>query len=273
MTKTQTLQSDAKAPQRATASITLSWGLMAVPASLYTATEEIRVSRKEFFQGNADISVGRAPVRKDTGELIEQSDVTRMATATDGTVVPLGDDEVADALGYLNGTATIDTFVPLADTHQYAPSGSVYQIRPKATKGQVDPAGAKAFSLLFAAMESREVAALVTFVMRGSKHYSLLRSDGTLIGVLPANAVREARDLPEADVSDAEMDMALQLLDAVGTSSPTLTDESPAIVQAFVDAKAESDDYTSPEAPKKVETVDIMAALQASIDQAKAAAA
>jgi DNA end-binding protein Ku len=250
--------------------MTLSWGMMAVPVSLYTATEEIRVTRKEFFQGNADIPIGRAPVRKDTGDVVSQSDVTRMATASNGKVVPLGDDEIADLLGYTNGQATIEAFVPLADTDRYVADGSVFQVRPTATKGKVDAGAAKAVAILFAAMNDRQVAALVSYVMRGSKRFGLLRADGTLTVVLPANAVRAARPLDTPDVSDAELAMALQLLDVVGTSTPIIVDDSPEKVQAHVDSKAEGYVAETVKADAAASTADLMATLQASIDAAKA---
>lgn len=260
----------AKAPNRATASITLSWGLMSVPVSLYTSTEQIRVARKEFHNGDPDKPIGRAPVLRGTETVVPTSEVTRMATATSGAVVPLGDDEVADVLGHRNGSADIEAFIPADQTSAYLADGDVYQVRAKSVKGVVDAAGDKALALLLAALSARNVVAYVKFVMRGSLRHGLLRADGMMVTVRPANAVREARDLPTTDVSDAELDMALTLLDAVGTSVPELIDDSPVKVQELIDAKAEGVDAPTPIKPGPM-NADIMEALTASVEAAKAA--
>ena len=73
----------APAPQRSTTSFHIGWGLIDIAVSAYTGTEETRVARKEFVV-NKDttlVPVGRAAIRKDTGDVIDSAEVVRMAQA------------------------------------------------------------------------------------------------------------------------------------------------------------------------------------------------
>lgn len=254
-------------PSRATNTITLSVGVLAIPLSVYSGVESTRVARKEFIKvGDEFISVGRSPVRKDTGETIDTADVVRMAEADSGVWVTLTDDEIADCTSP-KGLAEVEAFVPVKDVGNYLADG-LLQVRPKREKSKPNPAIEKAFTVLLAGMAKRKVCALVKVAMRGPARYALLTSDGDLILVHPFDAVRERRPQVHVAHTKAEVDMVVALIDAIGVDTPTITDDTAPAVLAFVNAKA-----AGIEAPAKPSTpaipVDIMATLSASIDAAK----
>ena len=263
----------AAAPSRATTTITLSVGVLAVPLSVFTGTEATRVARKEFAHGDTNRPVGRLAYDKTAVEAdgtitaLETTDVVRMAQATSGAWVELTDDEIADCTSP-KGLAEVECFVPLKDTNQYLTEGLV-QVRPKRDKSKPNPAAEKAFALLLAGMKARKVAALVKVAMRGPARYALLLPTGDMLLVLTADAIREARDLPESSYSKAELAMVGTLIDAIGVDAPVITDDTAPVVQAFVDAKAKGIP-----APVKQDTpaipCDIMESLSASVDAAKA---
>jgi non-homologous end joining protein Ku len=260
----------APAPTRATTSITLSAGLLNIPLSLYTSTQPTRVERKEFLSGDVSVPVGRSPIRKDTGAVVETGDVTRMAEATNGTWVVLTDDEIAASTSD-RGVAEIVSFVSTKDFDNYLTEG-LYQARPNVEKGKANPAATKAFGLLLAGMKARKVGALVKLAMRGPARYAILTTDGDLLMILTADAVRQPLPIHLGTFSKPEVALATDLIDAIGIESPAVTDETAPVVQAYVDAKAGG------AAPKAAATApaatdDLMAALQASIDAAKAAKA
>ena len=262
----------APAPQRASNSFTLAFGVLNIPLSVYTGTEQTRVSRKEFLQdGDTLIPVGRSPIRTDTGEVIPSDSVVRMVEASTGAWVVLTDDEIADCT-CPKGVGDIVTFVPVKDIGAYLAEDQA-QVRPVAVKGKVDAASDKAFALLCATMKKKKVVALVRVALRGPARYALLGHDGSFTYVRTADQVREARPINDsAKFSDAELNLAAALIDAVGTSTPVLTDDTAPAVRAYVESKAAG----IPVAPKpQVDAipVDIMAALSASIDAAKAAKA
>ena len=260
----------ANPPSRAHTSITLAWGLVSIPLSVYTGTEGTRVERKEFLNGNANIPIGRSPIRKDNGDVVSNADVTRMAQASSGAWVVLTDEEIAQCTSP-KGLAEIQAFVPLKDIDSYLTEGLV-QVRPKRTKNKPDPAAERAFGLLLTAMAKRKVAALVKVAMRGPARFALLMPNGDLRLVLTADAVRQRLALPEYKPSQAETDLALKLIDAVGVDTPVITDDTAPVVQAFVNDKAKGVTPPPPPATPAI-PADIMAALNASIDAAKGKAA
>ena len=259
--------SAADAPTRAHTSFTLSWGLMSIPVSVFTGTEATRVARSEFIETEAgDVAVGRSPIRKDTGEVVDTANVVRKAQATSGAWVVLTDDEIAEATSIVRGQGSIECFVPVKNVGRYLAEGQA-QVRPKVEKGKLNPAAEKAFALLLKAMKARKVVALVKVALRGPARYALLNSEGVLTLVLTADAVREHRPLQSVVVTDAEVALAGSLIDAVGVDTPLLLDTNAPLVQAFVDAKG-----AGLPAPAKAEApvmIDVMAALSASIDAAK----
>lgn len=264
----------APAPNRATSSVVLSAGLINIPLGIYTSVESTSVSRREFFGGDPDISVGRVPVRRDTDAAIDSADVVRMAQADDGTWVALDDSEIADCLG-LTGGCEVISFVPIAKADSYMTDG-LYQVRPKNDK-KGGPAAAAAFSLLVAGMRKRKVHALVQFAMRNTPRYGLLTADGDLLLVAPADSVREALPMPTGKPAKAEVDMVCSLIDAIGVDAPTVTDGFSPKVRQYVNDKAKKGGVkpTGAPAPKAAVVVDIMASLEASIaaEKAKAKAA
>jgi len=262
------MKATAPAPQRATTSFTLSWGLLNIPVSAYTGTEEVRVARKEFTKDDTGrwVSVGRAHTNKETGEVIDRADVVRRAESTSGVWVDLDDDEIAEAT-QPRGLAVIETFIQTRNLGQYLTEG-LYQVRPRRVKGKSDPSGVKALTLLLSAMKSRKVAALVKVAMRGPARYAILDFQGDLRFVVTADAIRQPIDLPTADVSQQEADLALALIETVGITAPVLVDTTALAIQAYVDQKAAG---VLPEAPAEPQpTSNLLADMLASIEANKA---
>jgi DNA end-binding protein Ku len=239
------LQALAGEPTRATTSVTLSFGLINIPLSVYTGTETTRVNRREFYKGDSAVEVGRAAVRKDTGEVIESADVTRMALADNGVWVALSDDEIA-ACTSPRGLAEIVSFVPDKFVDQYL-TENVYQVRPKREKGKANPAAERAYSILTTALRKRKVHALVQVAMRGPARYALLDSRGNFKLVYSADQVRKPIAEPLVEVTEQELNLATMLIDTVGVEVPVLTDTTAPVVQAFVNEKASG--VTPPPAP------------------------
>ena len=242
---------------------------MSIPLSVYTGVEATRVERKEFIQaGDALVSVGRSPIRKDNGEVVDNADVVRMAQADNGAWVELTDDEIAACTSH-RGLAEVVTFVRNSKVGEYLVE-DVKQVRPKKDKGKANPAADKAFVLLLSVMEKAKLHALVNVAMRGPARYALLDCKGNLFLVHSADQIRNRIDLPEATVSEQELALADALVGAIGISAPTLVDCTAPLVRTYVNAKAGGAPVVEAvEAP--VIGADIMAQLSASIDAAKAA--
>ena len=260
-------QAQAHSPERTTASITIGWGLVSIPCSVYTGVEPVRVARKEFVRDSNPLApVGRAITNKETGGVIERDSVVRMAESTTGVWVELDDDEIV-ACTTDKGQAVIVSFVPNTKVGQYVTEG-LSQVRPRRVKGKTDPSGEKALTLLYSAMKARKVSALIKVAMRGPARYALLDCDGNMRLVITSDSIREAREMPSAVIAKKEMELALALVESIGLNAPTLVDDTAIAIQTFVDDKAKGIAPTPIAAPAAA-PIDIMADLLASIEAEK----
>lgn len=259
----------APAPQRATDSILLAWGLVTIPLSIYAGTETTNVERKEFLVTEDPqqlISVGRSPVRKDTGAVVDNSQVIRKAESSNGDWVPLSDAEIAECTTP-KGLAEIETYIPIKHFGRYL-SKDVKQVRPKPINGKINPNTERAFALFLDTLKRLRVGALVKVALRGPAKYALITSDGDLVFLHTADALREARPI-NRDVKSTprERELATSLVQQVGISDvpPVLVDDTAALVQKFVNAKAAG--IAKPVVTVSPDTAvsDLMASLEASV--------
>lgn len=259
---------DAPEPSRSTGTITLSWGLLNIPLSIYTGTEDTNVGRKEFIDGDEGRPAGRAIIDKSDGSIVGNERVVRMAQASNGTFVVLTDDEIAACTGYRN-VAEVVAFISVNDIFNYMPN-KLMQVRPKKEKGIANPAASKAFSLLISAMASRSVAALVKVALRGPAQYALLTATGDLLFVHYSDGVRKPLNMGLVAVTPQEQDVAQQLIDAIGVAqAPHIPDVTAQAVGQFVDSKAGGIITNMQAEPPATNSVDIMAQLMKSIDDKK----
>lgn len=271
-----TIDRQGPVPARATTSITLTAGAMIFPLSIYTAIEDRAVNRSERLNGDPAIEVGRTSIRKDTGEVVNTDDVTRMAQASDGKWVVVTDAELAEVYGN-TGEAEVVSFVPIADAGRYVTDGILQVRASKDKRAAAQAANEQAFSLLLSGMRNRQVHALVRFVMRGGPRYGLLTADGDMLTIIPAAAVRAARLLPVIEHDATQLDMMSQFIDAIGVASELVNDDTPEKVQSFIDRKAAESGVDVGGTPvvkhggNGAASADVMAALEASINAAKSA--
>lgn len=256
-------------PTRSIGSFTISWGLLSIPLSVYVGSEDTYVPRKEFVDGETSRPAGRQTIDKSTGETVDNSRIVKMAEASNGSFVVLTDDEIKSCT-MEKGVAEILAFVPKNRTSEYV-CEDIAQVRPQKVKGAVNPAVKTAFSLFVSAMASRDVCALVKFSLRGPARFGLITATGDLYYIKSADQVRKALPLELASLSDAHMDLACQLIDAVGIGTPTILDETATKVRALVESKASGVEAT-PAAfpPPVVPEIDLMDSLLASIEAARA---
>lgn len=264
-----TFIAEAPEPKRSSATMTLSWGTLNIPVSVYTATEETRIPRKEFVDGDTSRPAGRAAIDKSTGELVKDSEkVVRMVEASNGVFVEFDDYEVAACTGQ-KGVAEILTFIQNEDILSYVVE-KAHQVRPPRKKGIPDPAASKAFGLLLQAMATSGASALVRVALRGPAKYAVLTATGDLLFVHSTEGVRKPLPLDIGPATQAEVEAATALIDSIGiTEAPVLPDVTAKKVMKAVNDKASGQAPVEP--AEKPVVVDIMAELQASIEASKTA--
>lgn len=248
--------------------LTVAFGMVTVPVKVFSAIEDSGIKRNRYTKDGHP--VGMKPYDKETGVDVEFSEIVTKYACEDGTLVELTDDEIAAAaVGASNGMATVVAMCPVECLAQYH-AESLLQVRPDQGKAKKsNPIFDKTFALLMEAMKAESTFALVEFAMRGKPRYGALTSDGYLRVLAYEDEVREPRPMPQAQISAAELDMARKLVDTMKQDGyVAVADEASAKVREYAETKAKAGVVPAAEEITTPETVDLMAALSASVDAA-----
>lgn len=249
----------------------LSFGLVAIPVELYSATEAHRPVFHQFEEGTAD-RIRYQRVNERTGDEVGYADVVKGADTGGGNYVMLDQDELDSVAPGRSRSLDIHTFVDL-DEIDAIYFDKTYFLGP-------GKEAAKPYALLRDAMEHSGKAAIASFVMRGKEYLAAVRADGGLLALETLFFADEVRD-PRAEIdtlpgwvklSQQEVRMARQLVDTMsGPWTPsqyrdTYTDRVNELIEA---KKNEKEFQPAAEPPAATDVSDLTAALQASVDAAK----
>ena len=251
----------------------LSFGLVAIPVELYSATEAHRPAFHQFEEGTAD-RIRYQRVNERSGDEVGYADVVKGAGVGGGNYVMLDQDELDSVAPGRSRSLDIHTFVDL-DEIDAIYFDKTYFLGP-------GKEAAKPYALLRDAMEHSGKAAIASFVMRGKEYLAAVRADGGLLALETlffADEVRDPRgeigNLPgRVKLSEQEVRMARQLVDTMsGPWTPadyrdTYTDRVNELIEA---KKNEKEFQPAAEPPAATGVSDLTAALQASVDAAKKA--
>jgi DNA end-binding protein Ku len=260
---------------RAIWSGSISFGLVNIPIKLYNA-----VSRKNVSFHQMDARTG-ARVKMKRVSSQDESDVPYEQIVKGYELSPehyvLIDPAELDALDpEASRTVDIEEFIDLVDIDPVF-YDTPYYVAP--VKGAEKP-----YALLTQAMEQQGKVALARFVMRTKQYLAALRpKDGALVlstmvyadEVAPAEEVSELAALDRVTVSERELAMAKQLIESLSAEfeperyRDTYRDQ----VLDLIDRKAAGEEVVlqAPAEPDDSKVVDLMAALEASVADAREA--
>ncbi|EWT03559.1 DNA repair protein [Intrasporangium oryzae NRRL B-24470] len=252
----------------------VSFGLVNVPVRLFAATENHDVQfRQVHAKDGGRIRYQR--VCSIDGEEVPYSDIAKGYETADGQMVVLSDEDMRSLPSRSSKEIAIEKFVP-ADQIDPLLFDKSYYLEP-------DKSGLKPYVLLRDALEKADRMALVTVAVRTRMTLAVLRvRDGVIVlqTLLWADEVRtpEFESLSEETHATArELAMASSLVDSLsGDYEPDeFEDDYAEAVETLVASKVEGGEVK--EAPaaaaEETEVVDLLAALQRSVDKAKAARA
>jgi DNA end-binding protein Ku len=249
----------------------ISFGLVNIAVKLYSATEEKDVA---FHQVHRDDG-GRIRYKRVCsvcGEEVAYNDIAKGYELPDGEVVVLTDDDLSELPLTTSREIDVLQFVPLEQVDPIYFSKSYY-LEP-------DPKATKAYVLLRDTLEESGKVAIVKVALRRREALATLRvREGvlTMETMLWPDEIREPAFgfLDESpDVRKQELAMAASLVESLsGDFDPSAyTDQYREAVESLIEAKVEGRDLV-PAPEGEVEgggkVVDLVAALQASIDAAK----
>ncbi|MGB7449982.1 MAG: Ku protein [Ornithinimicrobium sp.] len=252
----------------------VSFGLVNVPVRLYSATENHDLSFHQVRAADGS-RVRYKRVAQADGEEVAYRDIAKGYQADDGTTVILTDEDLATLPHRSSKEIAVESFVPNAQIDPIL-YDKAYYIEP-------DAMGAKAYGLLREALRESERVAVVTVSVRSRMTMAVLRVlDDVIVlqTLLWPDEVRDAAELDHLDkVSEpknSEVAMARMLVDSMaGDFEPSEhVDDYKEAVEALVNRKIEGGQTqpapSSDDDDDSGEVVDLLAALQRSVDRAKA---
>ncbi|PWJ23994.1 DNA end-binding protein Ku [Branchiibius hedensis] len=251
----------------------VSFGLVNVPVRLYSATENHDVQFRQVHREDG----GRIRYRRVCaidGEEVSYDDIAKGYETEDGQMVVLTDDDLANLPISTSKEIAVDKFVPASEIDPLYLDKSYY-LEP-------DASAVKPYALLRDALLQTERVALVTITIRTRMTIAVLRVRDDVIALqtmLWPDEVRapEFGVLDDADLSvkPAETAMAQMLVESLsGDYDPEqYTDDYEQAVHEVVEAKLAGGEVKAAPEPQDEggQVVDLLAALQQSVDRAKAA--
>jgi DNA end-binding protein Ku len=248
---------------------TISFGLVSIPVKLYSATEAHDVSFRQVHVTDG----GRIRYRRVCeidGEEVPYSDIAKGYELPDGGMVVLTDEDMSNLP--LTSSKEIDVmeFVP-AD-----------QIDPllynKAYYAEPDKSAVKPYVLMRDTLADSDRVAVVKVALRSREALGVLRAmDDVLVvhTLLWPEEIRAAESLaPQTDVTvrKQELAMASSYIESLSADfdPAEFTDEYKAAVEEVVEAKTAGREVKMPEPEDGGEVIDLVEALRANVEAAKA---
>jgi DNA end-binding protein Ku len=254
---------------RSIASLTISFGLVAIPVKLYSATVSSERISFNLLRQKDGSRVKQQYVAVNDGKLVERSEMVKGYEFAKDQYVMFSPDELKALEDTTSHAIDIGQFVPLESVDPLYFDGTYY-LAP-------DKGGAKPYTLLATALRKTRQAAIGRWISRGKEHIIVVRAidDGLAMHQLHFKAeVRDLKDLgiEPAPVSEPELKLAQQLIDHLAAKKfdpNEYTDEHKARVEAAIQKKIEGKEVSVAEGPvasKGGNVIDLMDALRASID-------
>jgi DNA end-binding protein Ku len=258
---------------RATWSGFLSFGLVSVPVGLYTATSDQTIHFNQLHKGTSN-RIRYKKVDEETGEELSSEDIVNGYPLGGGEYVVVTREEMAEAAPGKSELIEIQDFVDLEEIDPIFFRQSYY-LAPKGKGAD------RAYALLLEAMRETKKVGIATLVLRDKEHLVAVRPAEKVLMLETMYFEDEIRD-PEEELdtlpplghaNERELSIAKQLIDS-------LTDEwSPhrykntyrqRVEELIEEKRAGHAVVHGAEDRPKSNVIDLMSALQASIDRTTA---
>jgi DNA end-binding protein Ku len=253
-------------PPHAVAPGTISFGLVAIPVKLYTATSPGGLAFN-MLHGACGSRIRQQYFCPVCGKTVDRTELVRAYEFAKEQYVRVTDDELKALEGEASRTIDIAEFVPLAmvDPLYFE---KTYYLGP-------DRGGEKPYRLLADALAKSDRVALATFVMRGKESLVLIRAaqGGLMLHTMYfADEVRAFAEIDRgesAQIKPGELDLALKLIEGLANEEfrpDQYRDAYRERVLQHVQKKIEGQEVTVAAAPApRPQVIDLMEALKASL--------
>jgi DNA end-binding protein Ku len=250
----------------------VSFGLVNVPVRLFAATQEHDIRFHQVHRADGG-RIRQKRICSVCGEEVSFDQLAKGYEAEDGRLVVLTDEDFASLPLATGHEIDVVEFVPAQQVDPIL-YGRSYYLEP-------DSRAAKPYALLREALETTERVAVVKVALRQRESLAVLRVRDRVImlqTLLWPDEVRAA-DFPilaeDVDLRPQELRMAASLVDSMATDfePDEFEDDYQKALFDLVDAKLEGAAPAPAQSTEAAttEVVDLLSALQASVDRARAA--
>jgi DNA end-binding protein Ku len=262
---------------RSIASLTVSFGLVAIPVKLYSATRSTGSIHFNLLHKKDGSRLKQQYVCLKEGTVVEREDIVKGYEFAKDQYVMFTPEEIK-ALEEV-GTKSIDVeeFVPLESVDPVY-FNTTYYLAP-------DKGGAKPYSLFATALRESQRCAVGRWATRGREYVVILRAMENALVLHQLHFAPEVVSIDDLEIEnieapEAQLKLAQQLIDQQTTErfEPTAyKDEVKERIEAAIQKKVDGQEVTMAEAPEGggAQVIDLMEALRASLERkgAKPAAA
>lgn len=239
-----------------------------MPVGLYSATEDKSVRFHRYHQQDGG-RIRQKRVCEVDGQELDTADIARGYELPGGDTVVMTDADFEGLPVPTLKAISVGAFVPSDQIDPIMYSGSYYLV--------LDKAGGRAYALLRDAVDKAGMTAVVKIAIRERERLAAIRvRDRVMVleTMFWPDEIRDAVDVPEASAGGEELAAAQALIEqmTVDFDPEQYTDEYRQALLAAVEAKAKGREVVRPPAPKEEgggQVLDLMAALKASVEQAK----
>ena len=263
------------AAPRSIGSLTISFGLVAIPVKLYTATQSTGQISFNLLHKECGSRLRQQYVCQKDGQIVERDDMVKGYEFAKDQYVAFSPEEIKTLEEVGTHSVEISEFVPVESIDPVY-FDKTYYLAP-------DKGAGKPYTLLTEALKESKRCAVGRWAAKGKAYIVILRPIGDVLTMQQlrfATEVRPAKeiDVGKADVKPGEMKLARQLIDQQQADmfDPTAyVDEVRGRIEAAIQKKVEGQEISISEgpAPSTGKVIDLMEALRASLEKTESARA
>jgi DNA end-binding protein Ku len=260
---------------RSIGSLTISFGLVAIPVKLYSATQSGNSISFNLLHKDCGSRLKQQYLCLKHGSVVERDDMVKGYEFAKDQYVSFTPEEIKALDEAGTHAVEITEFVPVESIDPVY-FDKTYYLAP-------DKGAAKPYGLLTEALKETKRAAVGRWASRGKGYVVALRPVDNVLTMQQLHYAADVRpasevDVPKADVKPQELKLARQLIEqqtGERFDPSAYADEVRARIEAAIQRKVEGQEISisspAPEGEGKV--IDLMEALRASLDKSEAARA
>jgi DNA end-binding protein Ku len=263
------------AAPRSIGSLTVSFGLVAIPVKLYTATQSSGQLSFNLLHKDCGSRLKQQYICQKDGSVVERDDMVKGYEFAKDQYVTFTPEEIKALEEVGTHSVEISEFVPIESVDPVY-FDKMYYLAP-------DKGAAKSYALLTEALSEMKRCAVGRWASKGKAHIVILRPIGNVLSMQQLHFAGEVRpasevDVPKTEVKAPELKLARQLIEQQMTDKydpSAYVDEVKGRIEAEIQKKVEGHEISVTEvAPEgKGKVIDLMEALRASLEKTEKARA